>query len=145
MAQPIDPLGPALAAALAPLQAQLNGQQTLIGQLSQQVNIIQTQLAVLFPAGLAAAAAQSQRLREAARLSNHHELSGVPYTPVPRADGTLPPSWPPEGLTREAIVQGAIAAVDALLGDYGLPRGAEAGLPAARRVALALALGTILV
>ena len=76
------------------------------------------------------------------QLNHQHSLRGVPFTPVPRLDGTPPPSWPAAGFDRAALVEGPIAAVDALLGDYGIPAGAGVGAPVVRRIALAQALGT---
>jgi hypothetical protein len=59
---------------------------------------------------------------------------------VPRDDGTLPPSWPAAGFTRDNLVEGSIVVIDALLSDYGLPHGAPATL-FARRNALARYIG----
>ena len=60
-------------------------------------------------------------------------------------DGSLPPSWPPGGFSRDDLIEGAVGPIDALLVDYGLPAHAGAGgggnVPA-RRAALARALGT---
>jgi len=64
----------------------------------------------------------------------------VAYAVVPRADGTPPPAWP-AGFDRAALSGGPVAAVDALLGDYGLTHGPPAAA-AARRCALAVHLGT---
>lgn len=62
------------------------------------------------------------------------------YAVVPRYDGTSPPHWP-AGFSREELVEGDIAVVDALLIDYGLPLDAPAEL-FVRRNALARHIGT---
>ena len=56
----------------------------------------------------------------------------------------LPLNWPAAGFERVALVSGPIAAVDALLGDFGLPFGAPLA-PLVRRNALARHIGTTLV
>lgn len=157
MAAPPNPNPPigldaALTAALAPLQAQLNAAQAQMANMQAQMAVLQAtfgnmqaQIALINPAAIVAAAAQSLHAMEAARRSNYHDRRGVLYAPVPRSDGTLPPSWPAAGFDRAALVEGHIAVVDALLGDYGLPAGAGNGTVVARRVALAQALGTHLV
>ena len=60
-----------------------------------------------------------------------------------RADGTLAPSWP-FGFERGTLIGGAIAVIDALLADYGLPHGPPAPV-LDRRNALARHIGTTLV
>jgi hypothetical protein len=144
MAAPLG-LDAVLAGALAPIgNALANIQAQQVAQAGALANI-QAQLAPINPAAIAAAAFQSLQAIEAARWRNRHDQRGVWYIPVPRPDGTLPPSWPAGGFDRAALVDGLIPAVDALLLDYGLPAGPGAGLPPARRVALAQALGTYLV
>lgn len=146
-APPPPPLGldAALAAALVPTGVALANIQAQQQLLAGAVANIQAQLALMNPAGVTAAALQSLQAIEAARGRNRHDQRGVLYTPVPRPDGTLPPSWPAGGFDRAALVEGPIPAVDALLADYGLPAGPGAGTVPARRVALAQALGTRLV
>ena len=144
MAAPLG-LDAVLAGALAPIgNALANIQAQQVAQAGVLANI-QAQLALINPAGIAAAASLSLQAIEAARGRNRHDQRGVLYTPVPRPDGTLPPSWPAGGFDRAALVEGPIPAVDALLNDYGLPAGPGAGAAPARRVALAQALGTRLV
>ena len=136
--------GIATQADLAPLvtQAQLNAQ--LSAQLNaMQVALLQQMQALLAPLNapaIAAAAAATVQAIAAARAQNAHDRSHVPYAVVPRADGTLPPNWP-AGFSRAGL-RGPIAAVDALLADYGLA--APAGVQAqARRDALAQHIGTM--
>ena len=159
------PLGldAALVAALVPLTNRMNGMQGQLNGVQGQLNLVQAnqlnmqgqlnavigqlavingQLAAINPVAIAAAAMQSINATDTARRLNQHSLRGVPFTPVPRADGTPPPSWPAAGFDRAALVEGPIAAVDALLGDYGIPAGAGVGAPVVRRIALAQALGT---
>lgn len=166
------PLGldAALAVALVPLTNRMNGMQGQLNGLQGQLNLVQAnqlnmqgqlnavigqlavingqlavingQLAVINPVAIAAAAVQSINAFDTARRLNQHSLRGVLFTPVPRADGTPPPSWPAAGFDRAALVEGPIATVDALLGDYGIPAGAGVGAPVVRRIALAQALGT---
>ena len=141
------PLGldASLAAALAPIQNQLNAMQNQMQNqhiaVQNQMQNLQNQLAAINPGNIAAAAAQSIHVIETARRLNQHGLRGVPYALVPLADGTPPPNWP-VGFDRAALVEGGIAAVDLLLGDYGIPAGAGVGAPIVRRIALAQALGT---
>ena len=130
------------------LQAQVNALQALFNALQAQVNAlptlaqIQAALAVALaphnaPA-IAAAASASVQAIVIARAANSHSRSGVAYAVVPRADGTPPPNWPP-GFDRAALREGPLAAVIALLNDYGLlPPAAEFD----RRSALALHIGT---
>ena len=98
---------------------------------------LQALLAPNAPA-IAAAASATVQATAAARAKNAHDRSAEPYAVVPRADGTLPPNWP-VGFDRAALRAGPIAAVTALLNDYGL-------LPPAaafdRRSVLALHIGT---
>ena len=74
------------------------------------------------------------------RSRNAHDRSGLAYIVVPRADGTLPPSWP-QDFERDALVDGPIGPVDNLLMDFGLPHGAPLTL-LERRNLLALHIGT---
>ena len=134
-----------LAAMQAQMQAQLAAMQA---QMQAQLGAMQAQLiaqmqALLAPhnaPAIAAAAAATVQAVIAARAHNAHDRSGVAYAVVPRADGSLPPSWP-AGFERAALIIGPIAPVDALLGDYNLPHGAPIGL-VQRRDALALHIGT---
>jgi hypothetical protein len=120
------------------MQNQMQNQHIAV---QNQMQNLQNQLAAINPGNIAAAAAQSIHVIETARRLNQHGLRGVPYALVPLADGTPPPNWP-VGFDRAALVEGGIAAVDLLLGDYGIPAGAGVGAPIVRRIALAQALGT---
>jgi hypothetical protein len=104
----------------------------------QHMQQMQALLAPLNAPAIAAAAAATVQGIAAARAQNAHDRSNEPYAVVPRADGTLPPSWP-AGFDRAGL-RGPTAAVNALLGDYNLvvPHGASA-----RRDALALHIGTM--
>ena len=135
-----------LAAAVAPLatQAQLAAMQA---QMQAQFAAMQAQLlaqiqALLLSqnAHIVAMAVATARAVIAARSLNAHDRRGVPFAAVPRDDGTLPPNWP-AGFNREALVEGPIGAIDAILGDYGLPQGAPATL-FERRNALAAYIGS---
>ena len=106
---------------------------------AQQLLHIQALLAPHTAPAIAAAAAATVHGIAAARAQNAHDRSGVPYAAVPRADGTLPPSWP-AGFDRAGL-RGPIAAVDALLADYNLALPGAA--TPARRDALALHIGTM--
>ena len=130
----LEPL--ATRAQLATLQAQVTALAQQVAQLSAQ---LQALLAPNAPA-IAAAASATVQATAAARAKNAHDRSAEPYAVVPRADGTLPPNWP--AAFDRAGLRGPIAAVDALLNDYGLavPHGATA---LARRDALALYIGAI--
>jgi hypothetical protein len=139
--------GIATQADLAPLvtQAQLNAQLAPLATQAQlnamQAVLLQQMQALLAPhnaPAIAAAAAATVQTIAAARAQNAHDSSLVPYAVVPRADGTLPPNWP-AGFSRAGL-RGPIAAVDALLADYGLaaPAGAQA-----HRDALAQHIGTM--
>jgi soluble lytic murein transglycosylase len=134
-----------LAAALAPMQNQLNAMQNQMQNqhiaVQNQLGVLIAQFAVINPVNIAAAAARSINVIETARRLNQHGLRGVPYVLVPLGDGTPPPNWP-VGFDRAALVEGGIVAVDLLLGDYGIPAGAGVGAPIVRRIALAQALGT---
>jgi hypothetical protein len=57
-------------------------------------------------------------------------------------DGTLPPSWPPGGFTRDDLILGLVGPIDALLADCALPAHAAGGNVPAWRAALVRALGT---
>ena len=141
-----------VAAAVAPLAAQLAALQLQVNGLAAQVaalpTLAQIQAAIgaalaphNAPAAAATAAATVQAI-SAARARNAHDRDGVPYVAVPLADGTLPPTWPAAGLDRAALAGGAggasVADVSALLTAYGLPLPAGAR---ARRNALAEHLG----
>ena len=76
-----------------------------------------------------------------ARAANAHSMRGLPYAAVPLPNGALPPNWIP-GFERSDLLYGPIGAVDDLLQDYGLPFGAAAGNPVARRQALGHMIGT---
>ena len=134
-------LGMATRADLAPraTQAQLVALQAQVALLPTLAQF-QALLAPLGAPAIAAAAAATVQAIAAARAQNAHDSSLVPYAVVPRADGTLPPNWP-AGFSRAGL-RGPIAAVDALLADYGLA--APAGVQAqARRDALAQHIGTM--
>ena len=135
-------------AALPPLalipamQPQVNLIPGLVMQMNAmqlQLTAIQNMLAAINPAGLGATVTANLRASEAARALNRHDRRGVPLAPVPRMDGTLPPSWPPGGFRRDDLIEGLVGPIDMLLADYGLAAG---GNVAARRAALARALGT---
>ena len=135
----------ALAAQVAalPTQAQLNALAAQVAALPTLAQIQATIAAALAPhnAPAVAAAASAVALDIAdARRRNKRDDRGVAFAVVPRSDGTPPPNWPP-GFDRDALVEGPIAAVDGLLGDYGLPNGAPAAL-FTRRNALARHIGT---
>ena len=123
---------------IASLQQQVSALQL---QVAQQPTLAQVQalLAAHSAPAIAAAAAATVQAITLARVQNNHDRDGEPYAVVPRADGTAPLSWP-AGFDREGL-RGPIAAVDALLLEYGLPRDAAAPLYV-RRNALALHLGT---
>lgn len=87
-------------------------------------------------AAAVAAAAATARAIGAARAENARDCA-VPYATVPRADGTPPPAWP-VSFDRDALCSGPIAAVDALLTQYGLPLSRTV---LARRTRLALHIG----
>ena len=135
-------LGVVTRADLAPLAAQLGAMQVQLAAIqAQQLQHMQQMQALLAPLNapaIAAAAAATVQGIAAARAQNAHDRSNEPYAVVPRADGTLPPSWP-AGFDRAGL-RGPTAAVNALLGDYNLvvPHGASA-----RRDALALHIGTM--
>ena len=76
-----------------------------------------------------------------ARAANAHCTRGIPYAVVPLPNGALPPNWIP-GFERSDLLYGPIGAVDDLLQDYGLPFGAVAGIPTARRQTLGHMIGT---
>jgi hypothetical protein len=128
-----------LQAVQAALQAQQAALQAQLG--AMQVHLMQQMQALLAPVNvpvIAAAVVTIVQAIAAARAQNAHDRSNEPYAVVPRADGTLPPSWP-AGFDRAGL-RGPTAAVNALLGDYNLavPHGASA-----RRDALALHIGTM--
>jgi hypothetical protein len=125
-----------IAAAVAALQVQ-------VAALPSLAQINAAILAALAPHNAPAVAAAASAIAQSigdARRRNRHDLCGVPLAVVPRADGTPPPNWPAAGFCRDSLVEGPIAAVDALLADYGLPSGPPTGV-FARRNALAHHLG----
>ena len=119
-----------VAAAIAALQVNMDAQFAAIHAL----------LAPLAVPAIAGAATAIVQAVAAARAQNAHDNRGMAYAVVPRSDGTPPPNWP-AGFSREDLVDGPIAVIDALLNDYGLPHGAPAAL-SARRNALARHIGT---
>ena len=129
-------------ALLPGMRASLAGMQASLDTMQAQLNEISGLLLAINPAGLAAGTAGIPRAIEAARALDRHDRRGVLLAPVPRMDGTPPPSWPPGGFRRDDLIKGAVAPIDALLADYGLPARAAGGSVAARRAALARALGT---
>jgi hypothetical protein len=128
-------LGMVARADLAPLATR--AQVALLPTLAQ----IQALLAPLGVPTIAAAASATVQAISAARAQNAHDSSEEPYAVVPRADGTPPPAWPP-ALDRTRLRSGPIAAVNALLNDYGLAvaPGANALV---RRNAVARHIGTM--
>jgi len=121
---------------LAQMQAQL-------AQMQAQLAQVQAQLAPLNVAAIAGSASRVVQATAAARARNSHDRRGVPFTAVPRDDGSQPPNWP-AGFGRAELHDGAIGTVDLLLGDYSLANGAIAGTPVERRNALAGVIGTML-
>ena len=101
---------------------------------------IQAQLAAVLPNANALAARVTGIIF--ARNNNNHDREGVDYEVVPLAGGQAPASWPAGGLNRASLRIMPIATVDALLGEYGLPAGPQAGAPIVRRNALARHIGT---
>ena len=139
----LQAFGVATQADLAPLATQLNALAAQVAALPTLAQIQATIAAALAPhnAPAVAAAASAVALDIAdARRRHKRDDRGVAFAVVPRSDGTPPPNWPP-GFDRDALVEGPIAAVDGLLGDYGLPNGAPAAL-FTRRNALARHIGT---
>ena len=130
-------------ATLAQLTATQAQHTALLGGIAHTLAQIQVQLAPLNVAAIAGAASRVVLATAAARALNANDRRGVPLTPVPRDDGTLPPNWP-AGFDRGALHDGAIATVDLMLGDYGLAHGAAAGTHIVRRNILAGAIGTML-
>ena len=122
-----------LAAAIAPIAAQLAALQLSVDELAAQ-------LAAHNAPAVAAAASAIALSIAGARRRNDRDGRGVAFAVVPRSDGTPPPRWP-EGFDRDALVEGPVKLVDDLLEDYGLPHGAPAGA-FARRNALARHIGT---
>jgi len=137
----------ALTATVAPLPGAVAANTAAIGvltanvaALTAHVTALAANVAALNNPAIAAGAAAHALACTFARAANAHR--GVLLTPVPHGGpGAL--AWPP-GFDRAALVEGPVAAVDALLLAYGLPAGAAAGGPFARRNALALHLGTCL-
>ena len=124
------------------MQGQMNAMQGQMNALQGQMAAVLAQLLVINPPGLCAVVSANLRAIEAARARNHHDHRGVPLAPVPRMDGTPPPSWPPGGFSRDDLIVGLVAPIDALLLDYALPAHAAGGTVPERRAALARALGT---
>ena len=126
-------------AQLVAMQAQMQAQ--LVAMQAQLIAQIQALLAPHNAPAIAAAATATVQSIVASRMQNAHDRRGVVYAVVQCTDGTLPPHWPVE-FDRNALVGGNIAHIDALLGDYGLPRGNP--IPSLeRRNALALHIGTM--
>ena len=108
-------------------------QQLLAGLQQVQASVQQMQQHHQAPVAL-------MRAIDHARRRNHHALNGVAYMVVPMDGGGPPPNWPAGGMTRAWLRSHAIAAVDALLGDYGQP---VAGTAYERRNRLAEHIGTV--
>jgi hypothetical protein len=126
-------------AQLVALQANMNAQLVAMqANMNGQFAAMQAQLAVIGIPAISGAVSAIVQAVIAARAENNHDRSGVVYAIVPRRDGIPPPNWP-AGFDRFALVRGPIAAVDALLVDYGLPLAAAVF---DRRDALALYIGT---
>ena len=111
---------------------QLQQLQQQLLQLQQQQQQMQQQLQA--PVAL-------MRAIDTARRRNHHALEGVAYTVVPMDGGGPPPNWPAGGMNRAWLRSHAIGAVNALLGDYGLP---VAGTRIERRNRLADHIGVVI-
>jgi len=143
-----------LANAVAPLatQAQMQAQfaavQAQLAQIQAQQGAMQAQIiaqmqALLAPhnaPAIAAAASATVQSIVASRLENAHDRRDVAYAVVQRADGTPPPTWP-DGFDRDALNDGPITVIDALLEDFGLPHGPPT-TTIDRRIALAVHIGT---
>ena len=141
IANAVAPLATQAQVNALPTQAQFLALQAQVNALPTLAQIQAAIAAALVPhnaPAIAAAASATTQAIVAARAANNHSLSGVAYAVVPRPDGTPPPNWP-AGFSRVRLRSGPIAAVNALLDDYGLVR------PAAvfnRRSMLALHIGT---
>ena len=129
----------ALAAQVAPLPAQMVA---LTAQVAALPTLAQL-MAALHPPALVAALTLTVQDIAGARLRNAHDRSGEVYSMVPLNTGAPPINWPP-GFDRDMLL-GAIGPIDLLLAEYGLPSGVAAGMPLARRNALARCIGTILI
>lgn len=138
LAAAVAPL--ATQAAIAALDQRFDEMEDNFATLQAQLVAMNTQLGLIALPALAGAVTAIVRATAAARAQNAHDRRGVAYVPVPRDDGVLPPDWP-AGFNRDALVEGPIGVVDALLEFYGLPHGPPAGL-FVRRNALAHVLGT---
>jgi hypothetical protein len=114
-------------------QVQATQQQLQGGQQQLQATLQHMQQQFQAPVAL-------MRAIDNARRRNHHALDGVAYMVVPMDGGGPPPNWPAGGMTRAWLRSHAIAAVDALLGDYGQP---AAGTAFERRDRLAEHIGTV--
>jgi hypothetical protein len=133
-------------AQLAQIQAQQGVTQAQMqAQLAQmQVQIIAQMQAHLAPHNAPAIAAAASAIVQSivtSRLENAHDRRNVAYAVVQRADGTPPPTWP-DGFDRDALNDGPIAVIDALLEDFGLSHG-PLTTTIDRRIALAVHIGTM--
>ena len=116
------------------------GQQQMQQQMQQFQQQMQQQLAVLNPNAIALVAQDVLH----ARAANLAATAGAPLVAVPTANGGLPAAWPAGGASRALVTAGLpIAAVNALLADYGIVLGAGAGA-GVRRQALLTHLGAAL-
>jgi uncharacterized phage infection (PIP) family protein YhgE len=115
------------------------------GQLQQDVQVLQQgmQQALVLLQGLQPAALlQCVHAITLARRQNAHDQNHV-YKVVLLDVGVPPQHWP-AGLNRDMLRGLSALQVDTLLGEYGLPHGAVAGVLAVRRNTLALHIGTTL-
>ena len=108
----------AMQAQLQQMQAQMQAQLALL-----QVNLIAQMQVMLMPQNAPAIviAVATARAVLAARARNAHDLRGVAYAAVPRDDGSLPPNWP-AAFSRDALVEGPIGVIDAILNDWPAAR-----------------------
>ena len=114
----------ALAATVAPLPGAVAANTAALGVLTANVAALTAAVAALNIPAIAAGAAAHALTCTIARAANAHDHRGVPLNPVPHGcPGAL--AWPP-GFDRAALIEGPVAAVDALLLAYGLPAGAAA-------------------
>ena len=126
-------------AALAPLPAAVAALTIAVTNLSAQVAALSAQVALLNAPALAAGAAAFATTCARVRADNAHDRRDVPLIAVPHS---VPVAWPVGGFGRADLIEGPIAAIDALLGGYGLPAGPGVGGAMDRRNALAAHLGT---